>query len=428
MVGLKKELDSIRVRGPLLAGGAKTASGAPHVGSVKVLTTPSATQKVVPTSQIHTTKPGSAKVLQSFPAKPGQTSLVTTQPATNVRTAATKSSKIAGTPNADSKALSTYLEFLQAHINQKGGSIKIVGKGQQAIQLVASAAGSTKQATITSSTPSIAASIPQVGTAALLATKPQVVKSGTGRSSPSAYSAKSGSGTSSPSVKVAKPGNTIVLPRHKLTMAEMEKSQLDSVVNKIMSNFSAQSSVAPPPTLVLAVNAQSSLTAPPPSSTGNKDELPSPTTTRLHLTKKMFASPQIILPEPTKKLPPVKLRDVPTALPTSANPVLSSAVSGQSKQTNVLRTAIPCTTSSIGRHTDATMPTPAKGCAIPSSTGMSVVPDTPPQTLLIESQNQVETPLPLSPIKSPVEQIIGEHSYPIITEPDKGQEIAESLS
>lgn len=465
------DLGSIKVLsagGTLLAGAAKTGNiSAMFLGAPKPA---SATQKAVQPSQIHA---GNTKALPSLQAKPGQAnsaSVVTAKSTNNRRTAPAKSTEA----SKDSNALTTYLlsagtrgiaELLQAHISQKGGSIKIVpstsgtsskGHSSQGIQLIASgisAAEPRKHVTLTPSSPAASKSVTSMSVSHMSKVTPAVISVGSGRpvTGPGAKVTRPGGEGS------AKTGNTI-LPCHLLSTVEMEKGRL---VNTSVSRFNSQSPLLVPPlatnaqplSVVSPLNTQSSLVASPlhahpsavssplnthPSFPLNAQAVTSsavvqspsaPNAPRLNLKKKAFASPQIILPghgEPMKSHAP--------ASPTTGNLVELTRSSTQSKLINTfphsvgLSSALPTEAASqsttAGVHKGAT-PTPPLGHAVPKSVGVIVIPDTPPQNLSmtsVSSQHQTATPLSPeleSPLKSPMEQIIGEHSYPAPSvEPD----------
>lgn len=187
------------------------------------------------------------------------------------------------------------------------------------------------------------------------------------------------------SVMVAKPGNTI-LPRHQLAMSPGDRSKLESVVNKIVSDFSTQ-----PPTnsaQPLAVTLTPSLSTQPLSVSAQR-------VPRLNLTRRATsavaadASPKIILPglgETTK-----------------ANP---SSTSGDFELLHRSTQSKPASTipHSVGIASPSLPTTPPLGR---SNVSGIVIPDTPPQD---PSQSQTD----MSP---PMEQIIEEHSYPLTPEP-----------
>ena len=516
----------------LLVGGAKTGSVSSSAGSpvrtIKLSSSPAnvlATNSTQKMNQMLKVQSGNTVAVSSIHAKPTQTNsaasaVPATKPATNRRTAPTKSAKVTEALQ-NSNALTTYLlsagtsgiaELLQAHINQKGGSIKIVpgtsGASSQGIQLVVSGAnprsvlapssavaagkgvtgvtsvsvahgskatpaavdagksgsggersmklmrpggqssakfmrtegqGSVKttrpgseQSAMVPSHRSMKITVPGDGVMRLggegsaMATQgSKVVRLGGGGGMATkaggeglAMATRPGSDQGSMKVvrlggggaatkaggegsaMVTKPGNTI-LARHQLaTTPPGDETKLESVVNKIVSNFATPLLTQPP-----TINTRPLPVAPPLSTQplSGTASLSLPSAPRLSLTKKTTsaaaaaAAPKIILPG---------LGETTRSSTLTAPPYLE--LLHRSTQSKPTSTAFHSTKPA----------TPPLG---PSTVSAIVIPDTPPQDLSSSSQSQTDVspaaPACASPLESPMEQIIGEHSYPLTPEP-----------
>ena len=222
-------------------------------------------------------------------------------------------------------------------------------------------------------------------------------------------------------------GMSNVLPRlPSLSSSATDTSKLESVVSKIVSAAIGSKSLTLP--------------KPPDSPTPPGAAHSSSPVPRLHLVKKGEMSPRVILPEwshepkvspsvvgsgldtPTKTLPPVTSVVQVPATPGVGDGYLSTTTAvgygGLSNTPAQGRDSIP-----TSLHTPNTPTFVASQLSVlpPGSTGsVKVVPDTPPQSLPVmsaavnspQSHIMVVGDSPLSPLRSPVEQIFEEHSYP----------------
>lgn len=456
-LGLKKELNSIKAasEGSLSVGVVK--SGNPVVNPASKSTT---TSKVLP-SQV---------LLQARPAISSTSGALSS----NCRVAPSKSAKVntitLGVKSNPTSSVATYLlsagsldiaQLLQAHLQQKGtGSVQLPALASTSLN---KGSGPSSQgvrflpSTLASSTKEVESKNKKVVVTATL--KPLT-------SSDRVVTVVSASQAARVTPAVIQVAQTPVASHDQA--APSPNSTGTTTLSRPMAMGSTDNKK-----LVSAMSTSHSLSAALLTSK-EKSDLPPPGAgpgSRLHLIKKNFSTPQVIFPgqsEPTKKIhhPEASSKDSQTSSsdstktpplsnrgPTSTPPLVTSAIGSGCVTSHV------CTLStggSVGHVAiSAATPTAVQPVALSSAKIVDVVPDTPPQSLPGPAPISVATSTPsysqvarlgellpqptsrapllprptsraplLSPLKSPVELILGEHSYvgrPFITstEPDK---------